>query len=335
MLSLPASSLDKVIRLTRIPWYGFVILVGGALLLLGLATAFFDGIMDRVLYEGIWRPLLMAPAIVVYILAVFRPVTDYQERALNALRRIVRLDDEGFARLVDKSSKIDGRTEMLAFAVGGTFGFLTNAPWSISVDLFWLRLYMPLTSTLMFGLLAWLSYISLAGTRLFSELHQEEMNIDIFDLSPFEPIGRYALFSSLAFIGGSVISVIILNPLAEGANIISVILYGILAVVTLLVFFLNMRPTHAVLARAKARELKTAEREIAGTFRDLKGTEAGGADTGAISTRLNLWLRYEERVKKARTWPYNTPMLRALFFSVFVPAIVSIVQRLLGSILAR
>ncbi len=334
MLGAPISSLDRFVSRIRVPWYGFVTLLGSVLLLLALATIYFDGILDNVLHEGAWRYLVMGPAITVYILVMFRPASRYQSRALQALRPVVPLDDEAYIELVRSASRIDASGELLAFAVGGVFGFVTNAPWSIPEDYSWLRFYIPFASTLMFGLLAWLSYISVAGTRLYSQLHQQPLEIDIFDLSPFEPIGRHALFTSLAFIGGSVISVLILNPLAGGPDVVSLILYGILAIVTFLVFFLSMRPTHTVLARAKAQELKLAEQKIADTFKELKSTEGEGKAVDMVSTRLNLWLRYEDRVKKARTWPYNTPMLRTLFFSVLVPAIVSLIQRVITIMLA-
>lgn len=336
MVSWPSSSLDRLIRVTRIPWYGFVALAGGALLFLGFATVFFDGILDSVMYDDVWRPMLMGPAIIVYILAVFRPVSEYQTRALKALRGAVALDDDGFIELVNRASDIDDRGELLAFAAGGAFGFLTNPPWNVTGDYLWLRFYIPFSAALMFGLLAWLSFVSVAGTKLFAELHRQPLKVDIFDLGPFEPIGRYALFTSLAFVGGSVISVIIMNPLAEGLNYaLNAGLYGFLAVVTFLVFFLSMRPTHSALARAKTQELKLVERKIAEAFRELKKLETEGHAVDAISTRLNLWLRYEDRVKKARTWPYNTPMLRTLFFSILVPAVVSIAQRVLSNLFAR
>jgi hypothetical protein len=335
MLGSPTSSLDRLINRLRIPWYGFVGLSGGALLLLATATIYFDGILENVLHEGAWRYLLMGPVVTMYILALFPPASRFQNRALRALRPAVPIDDQAFMDLVAKASRIGTTGELLAFAVGGAFGFVSNAPWHVPQSHSWLRFYLPLEGTLMFGLLAWLSYVSIAGTRLYSQLHQQSLEVDIFDLTPFEPIGRHALFTSMAFIGGCVISVLILNPLAGGPDMVSLVVYGILAMITILVFFLSMRPTHTVLARAKAQELSLAEQRIAGTFRELKAAEAQGKAVDDISVRLNLWLRYEDRVKKARTWPYNTPMIRTLFVSVLVPAIVSVIQRAIAIVLSN
>jgi hypothetical protein len=229
--------------------------------------------------------MLLGPAIIVYILAMFRPASEYQTRALKALRRAVALENDDFMQLVKSASDIDDRGELLAFAAGGAFGFLTNPPWNVTGDCLWLRFFIPFSATLMFGLLAWLSFVSVAGTKLFSELHRQPLKIDIFDLSPFEPIGRYALFTSLAFVGGSVISMIIVNPMDEGLySVTNFVLHGILAVVTFLVFFLSMRPTHSVLARAKTQELRLVERKIAETFRELKRLETEGKNVDAVST---------------------------------------------------
>ena len=35
---------------------------------------------------------------------------------------------------------------------------------------------------------------------------------------------------------------------------------------------------------------------------------------------ISALIAYEERLQAARTWPYNTAMLRTLFFSIIVPA---------------
>jgi hypothetical protein len=55
---------------------------------------------------------------------------------------------------------------------------------------------------------------------------------------------------------------------------------------------------------------------------------------GSASTELDLWLKYEERVKVARTWPYNTAMLRTLFLSTFIPAATWLTQYILGKLFA-
>ncbi len=187
----------------------------------------------------------------------------------------------------------------------------------------------------MFGLLGWIIVSALVSTRLQSTLHKQPLKIDIFDTRPFEPIGYYSLFVALAFVGGSVISVILVNPLAEGLDVLSIAVYGIMAAVAVLVFFLGMQPTHRVLADTKAQELAEVERNISATLRPLTARKTEGLDIGKISTELNLWIKYEERLKRARTWPYNTGMLRTIFLSVLFPPIASLAQRFVVSLLIK
>ena len=58
----------------------------------------------------------------------------------------------------------------------------------------------------MFGLLGWVMYTSVAGTKVMAVLHNQPLQIDIFDTRAFEPIGQHSLKTVLAFIGGCAIS---------------------------------------------------------------------------------------------------------------------------------
>ena len=43
----------------------------------------------------------------------------------------------------------------------------------------------------------------------------------------------------------------------------------------------------------------------------------------------NLLMAYEQRLREARTWPYNTAMLRTLFLSVLVPIATILLQMII------
>ena len=96
----------------------------------------------------------------------------------------------------------------------------------------------------MYALLAWVIMGAIVGTRLLSALHRQPLHFDLFDIEPFEPIGRQSLTLAMVFIGGVTLGVIFsiqgqtfLNPLFWLANIPFVL-------VAVLVFYLGMRPTH-------------------------------------------------------------------------------------------
>ena len=63
----------------------------------------------------------------------------------------------------------------------------------------------------MYGLLAWTIYATLASTRLTNALLSQPLQIDPFDLSPFEPIGRQSLLNALVFVGGISLSLILIS----------------------------------------------------------------------------------------------------------------------------
>jgi hypothetical protein len=55
-----------------------------------------------------------------------------------------------------------------------------------------------------------------------------------------------------------------------------------------------------------------------------------GVETGSLAVEINALATYQAQLQAARTWPYNTAMLRTLFFSVLIP-----VGTLVGRILVE
>lgn len=332
MATLYPSPLDKLRARTKLSSHLFVVVVSAILLFFLIIATVLDGAIREFAFEGAWRTMLLPPVIVIYILALSGPMSNYRSDAVEAFRQLVLVGDEAFEQLVREASDVDDRAELIAFLVGAAFGVWAYGPWHISEEFVWLKAYFVVVGALMFGLLAWISFASLASTKLDAVLHEQPLHVDIFDLSPFFPIGRYSLFAALAFVGGSVISILFLSPLQGAFNIAALSLYGILGLVSLLVFFLGTRHTHRVLKNAKEHEQQEIQRNIADAFRALRNE---GKDVDAISTELDLWLKYEERLKTARTWPYNTAMLRTLFVSVLFPIIASLAQRIISNLLAN
>jgi hypothetical protein len=102
----------------------------------------------------------------------------------------------------------------------------------------------------------------------------------------------------------------------------------------MLIFFLNMWPTHQVLAEAKQRELEPLQQYINASCRELVHQRKQDKESTSLSTEINALVAYEDRLLAARTWPYNTTMLRTLFFSVLIP-LGSVTARLLVEVLFR
>jgi hypothetical protein len=320
----PTSLFAKVISRPRRHW--ITAGLGLFLVLAPIGAAYLDGLLPVFFSQGYWRISLLPPAVIVYILAV-APIVERQEaRVIEAFRPLVRTDDASFNRLVNEASRLNPALELLAFSLGGAFGLWIGYRWLSGGEAFWLRPYLSLSAGLMFGLLGWTIYGALGATRLTSELHRQPLRTDIFDTKPFEPIGRQSLVIALVFVGGIAVSVIFgLGP-ADLLAWENWILYGFLMLVPILVFFLNMRDTHRVLAAEKKRELEGIEGRIVLASRTLMERMAAEVSMGTLASEINALAAYQERVKEARTWPYDTGMLRTLLFSVIIPASAGLAQ---------
>ena len=209
----------------------------------------------------------------------------------------------------------------MALGIGAADGLLIYRPWSLPDHFFWMKLYTVLAVTLMFGLLGWISYVSLAGSRQFAELHRQPLDVDVFDPTPFEPIARLGLGVSLAFIGGVTLSVLFNPDPRKFLSIESLMTYGASILVAVLVFFLTMMGTHSVMAEAKEEKLKLVRRHLSDTFQELqrRAAEAQLQDMEALSDSITAWLAYERRIEDAPGWPYTANTLRNLLVSTLLP----------------
>ena len=321
----PAPSLfQRLISRQRSPW--ITAGIGLLLILSPVGAAALDGVLDQFFREELWRLSWLPAVVILYILIVSPIMARMEAGVIEAFRPLVQMDDEDFEQLVDGATRIEPVGEVLAFVLGAVFGLWVGRLWFSGTDLFWMALYVPLSASLMFGLMAWTIYVLMASTRLTAALHRPPLCIDIFDTSPFEPIGRQSLISALVFVGGIVLGMIF--GVGQGSIFAwqTWLMVLVLALVPVLVFFLNMRPTHRVLAAEKGRELEVVERNIRQACRTLMDRVSADESTGSLGAEINALVAYEKRLQAARTWPYDTAMARTLVFSVVIPGAASLAR---------
>ena len=318
------SIFDRLISKKRPVWVTLVVSL--LFLLLPFAAAYLDGALGNIFKEGQWRVFLLAPVIIIYIWMVSPIMTRMAENVFITLRPLVQLDDEDFDRIIYEASRLNPLHEWLAFGFGLVLGIAASLASEFDADLTWLRIYWFLATALLYGILAWTIYVAVASTRVTAALHRQPMRIDILALTPFEAIGRQSLVLALVFLGGITLSLLLSFQLENLTTPEFWIIYVLLIMVTLLIFFLNMYPAHRVLAAEKERQLAPVQRHIHRSCQDLVLRLEEGVDTGHLGAEINALEIYEKRLQAARTWPYNTSMLRALLFSVLIP---------IGSLLAR
>lgn len=311
------------------PWLPIAAAV--LLLLACVGAAMLDGALDEFVNKGQWRGLAIAPAVILYITIVAPIVGRAEQRVLSAFRPLLSLTDDQFARFTDDAAYIKPATEMAVAMAGLAIGLAVSLASATPITLSWCFLYLIITSPIMFALFAWVTYASLAGTRRVAALHRQPMQVNLFDTTPFEAVGRQSVLRALVFVGG-----ITLSPLFQAAQPDSLrsplfwLSYLPQAAVPVLVFFLNMLPTHRVLAEAKKQALKATRSRMFQEQQALHDRLAAGQGDAARVAEVTLLLAYEQRLNDTQTWPYNTTMLRTIFFSALVPIATTILQQLWG-----
>lgn len=324
------SIFDRFLSRSRPIW--LALLVSLILLLLPFAAAMLDGIWRDFLVSGTWRAYLMAPVIMLYIWLISPAMSRVGNDVLYSIRPLVQLDDESFASMVEQASRVNPLHELIAFGIGAVFGVISVLTSGFVENVFWLGGYALITNALMYGLLTWVIYASVANTRLNAALHHQPLKIDILDPAPFEAVGRQSLLLALVFIGGITLSLLFSLQVQTITSWEFWLGYLTLVLVVMLIFFLNMRPTHQLLAQEKKDELDSLQKRINNSCRALLEQLDQGQHSDSLSGEINALVAYEDRLVKARTWPYNTATLRTLFFSVFIP-LGSVAIKLLEGVL--
>ena len=253
-----------------------------------------------------------------------------ESSVLTSFRKISLVDDDAFGHLVYEASATEPRKELLAISAGVVIGLIAGSG-STAPTFSWTTSEWLVSNLLMFGLLGWTVYVSFVSTRLTAILLRQPFHVDPLDTTPFEAIGRQSLMLALVFMGGISISLVFVAfDLSSFLRWELWLIYIALALVPAIIFFLNMIPTHRVLTAAKVRELQAVRSHIHRSYRDLLEHPNHERDTGNLPAEISALASYEQHLQMARTWPYNTAILRNLFFSILIP-----VGTLLGRIIVE
>jgi hypothetical protein len=333
---MPSTLLEELVERTRLSWLQVAMAVGLVFALFLVGTAFLAGILTAPFDADFWRAGLLYPAIIVYILLTLPVLKRLRESAIKDLRPLARMDDDDFERLLAEAPMFNRRLEWLALGSGVVGGLLLLRPWdyaglsrtwlSLGTRPEWLVLYVLIAGGLWSGLLGLGIYSSLSGMRLFTGLQHHPLDINVFDLRPLEPIGRWSLGIALIFIGGSVLSLLFFPQLTPSVEVL--VLYGILILTPVLVFFLNMLSTRQTIVAAKKRKLDMARDNRAAASQALEERAATGqpGDTQAVLDSIAAWATYEQQVKQVPEWPYTADIRRNLVLSTLLPLAVWLVR---------
>jgi hypothetical protein len=313
----PAPLFERLVVQERPLWARLVISL--TLLSLPFGAARLDGLLSDVIQEGSWRTLLIPPVVIVYIWLVAPHMDRLGRNVVDALRSLSEIDEGEFDRRIAEVSNVPLLNELSVVGVGCILGILTATTSDINGNAPWLESYWFISSAAFYGLLAWTIYAAIMGTRVNAELHRLPLRVNVFDTSPFEVIGRQSLLIALVFVGGITLSFLLAFQQESFASPAFWINYLLLVLLTVVIFFLNMLPTHQVLAAEKKSQLDTVDRQIISACQKLMVHLGNDQETGELAGQINALAVYQERLERTMTWPYNTNMLRTLFFSVLIP----------------
>ncbi len=328
---LPLSLFDRVIGRPRAPWV--TLAVAALLYATALAITYAEVGVDALFAEAYWRSRLFPPTIITYILLVSPALGRMSEEVLEAFRPLLAIDEDEFDCLIHQTATIPRRGEWIAIAVGTIVGVVPPLT-AIDATPVWLTVYQALFAGATNALLAWVAYVSVIDTRWITALLRQPLHFHPLDPSPFRAVGRQSLAIALSFVGGISLSLLFvlfqpdatLSPLFWLPNIP-------LALVPIIVFYLNMQPTHRVLLAAKKAELKKVRRRVVEAYEQMLPAMESGDNLLGTSIALDALVAYETRLSAARTWPYNTEMLRTLLLSVLLPIGVTFLRTLIDLLL--
>ena len=313
----PHSLFDRVVSRPRPAWVK--ITVSLFLLLLPYVIIYLSGLASALLTSGRWRFVLLTPAIIVYIWLLSSVLDRRGEEVVRSIREISPLDDESFTTLIENAQRIKPRNEWIAIGSGAILGWAINSSNDFSEVPILFQAYWTLSLVAMYAMMTWTFYVAGAGTRLSKVLFQIPLRINLFNLAPFEAIGRQGLLMAMAFLGGITLSLILGFQTASLTQPLFWVIYLALVLVALLIFFSSMRPAHQVLSKLKGGELSGVRRHLERLGQELMQRVDRQEEAGTIASEINALTAYEQRLKDTPTWPYNTGMLRTLFFSILMP----------------
>jgi hypothetical protein len=312
---MPTTSLwDRYIARPRKPWGPIAVLL--IILAAPLLAARLEG--AELTLEA-WRGVLIPPAIIAYIVLGAPRLAAMEDRVMRALHALMDEDPATLARAVGEAEAKAPTRELLAFGAGVAF-YLVFGWRGILQGESWTQLVMALETFAMYGLLGVVIYGSTDRTRGFSSMLRRNLRVDPLDVAPFDAVGRHSLALALMFVGGITLSLLFVwvSPAVLVLREFWVV-YAPLAAMPFVIFFVNMLPTHQLLARARDRDLRRVDLLIRGGCADLVSKAEQGLEVSELSQRLLALTAYESRLLQARTWPYDTAMLRTVFVSILVP----------------
>ncbi len=319
----------ELVKRSRFPWPWALAAVAGAFVLVLALAAVADGDSVDLASWLFWRDFLDGPVLIIYVLAIYPVMWRRWWKTVRSLQSLLLPDDEGSREAASGVPRPNRTHECVAVILGALLWSALWRPWErdwVPGDL-WVNAYDVATQTILFGLLGWMVYSVLAGSRHIGRLSRLPLNVGVFDTEQLVPIGRSSLGYSLAFLGGISVSLVFQTQedLRKWGNLI---VWAAVICFAVLLFFLSMWSAHGAMVRIKRRELQMVQQRLRAISARLNQPESDGGLDGMsdFSSTMTAWVTYERRIREAPEWPFNSRIIRELVASVVASVAVFLIK---------
>lgn len=327
---LPATTnsllIDRLIARIPAPREWVVLAIGAILLLVPLVLTIRDGIPWQDVLTHYRAPFIY-PVIIVYLLTVFNALETTRVGVARALRPVILVEDSTYASIVKQGYRISPVGELTALGIGVVISLaitlildpIRPGPFALEHYAYWSRI-------VMMSLDIWVVYVVFAMTRLTNTLLRQPVEVDVFDLTPFEPIGRQTVWLCLTVVGNMILGLLALDALNWYLLQEYLIFSASLVVFIVLLFYVNTHNVHRLIAAKKKYRLDAVGAHLARRSTQLEDLMASGESVEAVATEINALAVIKQELKRTRTWPYNTEMLRTIFISIVTPLAIGLTR---------
>jgi hypothetical protein len=315
MNTTPQSLAGQLVGDVGLPRRAFAVALAGLLVLLLAVSVFEHGGVAVGGRWGLWK-LSLAPAVILYIFAIYPPLHRRWRSVIDALRPLADRPD-----LVEQAHAVNRRGEWIALLLGAAFSVWATNPWQFHDR--WLLLYVLVSNLIMFSLMALAIYDCLVRTRRLTRIVRSGLQLDLFDRRSFTPLARWGQIVSLTFVGGTCLS-LLFQSYESLATAPSFVIYSTMVVVSLTLFFTSVWGIHDALVAAQQRELAVVHQHWNRARSELKRKLAEGAtgEPAALYEPIVVLGAYERQILAASTWPFNPKIVKEVVASLVAPILI-------------
>jgi hypothetical protein len=311
---------------------------------LALEALFGRGLAAALDFAGDWeaRNLPVVATALGYLSMMGTYVARGTLRDLEALRPTLRGGQAAYYELRQQLSRFERRRLWVGALVGVAFHFVhweLLGRWTGFLVGEW-SLRDPCVAAISFGfwILAGVGTMYLIdSSRVYSRIGEQQVEVDLLDLSPLLPLTRHGLRIVLLVV--ILVAVVMSTWNVGDTSTLRHPVIGTLpaciwaAVLSTAAFLLPVRGLRRQIRNCKEEELSRLRERIR---RNRELVDGSGTESAEAGAKLPGLLAYKHEIESVREWPFDAPTLTRFFLYVAIPLGSwiggALVERLLGAV---